>query len=427
MRNHRVRLFAPRTRTARSVLFTVVSSLLLTLMPAIPYAVAEEGKAEPEFIVRAAPDVRVKDHIRPPQGHKPVNPQRHLKPLPSFRNPDSVVAGLTEARGLRTTTRRYFKEEDGSVHTMQAFFEPEHYVGADGRVHEIDNSLVATDGGYRNAANAYSAFFPGVLSHRQAASFDYEGVKLRFYQESAAASRGTVSEDSVLYRNVFPHADVRYIATSYGLVEHVILKDAKAENAYTYRIESQGARLEQQDDGGIAVSTAEGRWVAQIPPGLVTDAASASTTAQFELTAQGDEYTLSVTVDPAWLADVDRAFPVTVDPDVVVVADPSRTLDPCTRPPDPGKNSQGEEITEVDTDHCFYRDNPWVDVHVESQMTASQQFLRAELLKVGTATSGNIGRAYFDYPFLQAEPRADLIYDATFAIQRNCQELWNGT
>ena len=229
-----------------------------------------------------------------------------------------------EAVERRTERSRTFLNDDGTFETE--FYDiPVHFQPAQGRWQPIDNTLVAAaDPAHaaRNKANRFSALLPAALEATPLRVADGD----RFVEFSLQGAKGgpTLRENTATYVEALPGTTVSYTVTNEGLKEELVLSGPQAASAYDFTVRlSPGLALQETVDGGIAVVDGEGGAWANLRPPFVHDASWPSSEAGFSTEAvslkvhsTGAQAVVRLAVDPGWLSDPARVWPVTVDPTV---------------------------------------------------------------------------------------------------------------
>ncbi len=101
--------------------------------------------------------------------------------------------------------------------------------------------------------------------------------------------------------------------------ETLTLADASVRSSFTYRLGMSADVSAIAEGNSVLVLGGDGKPVFTITPPFATDAAGRSTSSvAMDLWSDEDGDLITVSVDPAWLADPERAWPVVVDPDVAV-------------------------------------------------------------------------------------------------------------
>lgn len=216
-------------------------------------------------------------------------------------------------------------ESDGS-YSVEITGAPTHFLGQDGRWHDIDNTLIESSGtrfDAQNAANSYTAKVP----------LDASTDPVRFAIPAGhidMAMRGldgppVTAGDEAIYGDVAKASSVTYAATSTGLKEKIDLQVApSAPTSYTYDLSMSAGLTPELVDGSIVIKSA-GEVVAIIPAGVMYDSAvepHESDEINYALTPDDNGWTFTVTPSLDWLQDPSLTYPVTIDP-TVMNANPS--------------------------------------------------------------------------------------------------------
>jgi RHS repeat-associated protein len=140
---------------------------------------------------------------------------------------------------------------------------------------------------------------------------------------SASGSGGSaVHANSAIYRNVFPHTDLRLSAIASGLDEALILHSPNAPSTWTFPLTLTGLTPRIAKNGGIDLINSAGATAAEIPPAYMYDSSFArrsgnhatSTAVTYHLTTAGGKPAITMSASKSWLDDPHRVYPVTVDP-----------------------------------------------------------------------------------------------------------------
>lgn len=229
---------------------------------------------------------------------------------------------LVEIDGLRTATSRTFERPDGT-RVAKLYAGTVNFRDSRGRWTPVDNDLVPTAGGFRNAANAYTLELPDSLAaepvrvEEGAASvgFTLEGVE--------ASARPEVNGGIAEYPDALPGVDVRYVAEPDAVKEELVLEDAAAPTTYRYALNlSPGLEARENAAGGISLVDSTGAVKLSFEPAFMYDSSGLpegySDDVSLELTRDSGIQTMMMKLDEAWLADDARVWPVTVDPTLTV-------------------------------------------------------------------------------------------------------------
>lgn len=246
--------------------------------------------------------------------------------------------GTAEIVGLRDATSKTH-DLGGGKREWVGYSEPVHYKDKNGAYQEIDNSLVAenaridgVDYAFRNGANLYSVWFASksveaglvrIESQGKSVSFGPEGTRASDATKTADASSRMLTEmtygQSLLtYPEAFPGVDLLYEPKSLGVKEYLVLKGPEVQNDFTFNLSSSGLTA-KETSGRISFLDDQGEEVFWVGNLFAVDNAGVSTDAvTCSLVQDGGRYQLKVTVDKAYLSAAERAYPVVVDPTVII-------------------------------------------------------------------------------------------------------------
>ncbi|MBU7005610.1 DNRLRE domain-containing protein [Phosphitispora fastidiosa] len=266
------------------------------------------------------------------------------------RNPAVLEAkSRNEVREKRTEYSKTFKISDSEYRT-EVYQEPVHYRDENNGLADIDNTLVESpEKGYafENRANSLKVRFSEnswVKSREKAGETVREtsGTASRemFWgkpgeqklgeiqqKEHAIAWRLLGSKESparavqntLIYRGITDHTDLRYIIDGKTLKEEIILNDPEAPSEFKFALDIRHLDYSMRDDGSIDFTdpgTGDVIWNMPTPymydaRGERSQAVTAEISRKYGLFG---ETVLTVTADPEWLTAPDRAYPVVIDP-----------------------------------------------------------------------------------------------------------------
>ncbi|WP_206067675.1 LamG-like jellyroll fold domain-containing protein [Nonomuraea composti] len=223
---------------------------------------------------------------------------------------------------------RTFANADGTEST-EVSARPVNYRRPDGTWAPIDTRLVgvgrrggdgAPDGGWRNAADAVDIRLAPRADARPLVRVGLDDAHQVGYgvDDGAAVPGRATGKRAVTYEGVWPDTDLKIEAGPGGVKETIVLRSAAAPRTFVFPLSLRGltARITA---GQVEFVDEAGQVRAGVPAGFMTDAAATpavSTAVAYSLVEAGGGPALRVSVDPAWLADPGRRFPVLVDPSV---------------------------------------------------------------------------------------------------------------
>jgi hypothetical protein len=238
------------------------------------------------------------------------DPGASVSPSPAFAAP--VTAG--EVPALRTESSRTYRKADGS-YQAQVSAGPVNYRDASGDWKPIDTDFVADgDGGLKTTEAAAKVSLPESLDDPAKVTAGSRWVSF----EMAGADGDvvpTADGSTATYKDVLDGVDADYDAQPTGVKETLTLAVASAPASYRYALDaSSGLRPRLLGNGTVVFRDAGGVTRFWLPAPTVQEAgADSPTTDHVAYRLSEDRQTLTVAVDPDWLADA--AFPVQVELD----------------------------------------------------------------------------------------------------------------
>ncbi|MBY8876850.1 LamG-like jellyroll fold domain-containing protein [Actinacidiphila acidipaludis] len=268
-----------------------------------------------------------------PPGHAPGELDAYHPYAKSVKaGRSSVVGGWSAKTSKRDAahsgrTVTVYDNADGS-HTRQVSLDAVNYQDAHGDWQPIDTRLSrGADGSLHERANSLGVVFAQrAADPRLGVLTTGSGQSVGYALGGAAPVAGTLAADgaAVTYPGVLPGTDLVAAASPTGVKEAVVLHSAQAGNTWTFPLSLKGLTPSLARDGSIELRDAAGRIAARIPRAYAYDSrvdrrsGDPTTTYAVHYALVDDHGTtaLKVTLDPSWLHDPARVFPVTVDPTI---------------------------------------------------------------------------------------------------------------
>jgi RHS repeat-associated protein len=248
------------------------------------------------------------------------------------------VESRQELAGLRTATSKTFRNADGTF-TTAVYGEPVHYRDARRGWREIQSGLIATDEpGYawRTASSRFAAFF-GDDAQGDLLRLDLAGNTYRLELEGA---RGGLLEKSggasLSYRGALSGADLEYELHAGEIKETIRLNSPASPRSFRFWLRPPAATQvipERRIDGGWDFLVGDqGAPAFTLAAPFALDSSPRQQRGKVAMTVRrvGGRFAIDVSVDRRWLTQAGRAYPVLVDPTIVV----QRSLDPGTEETD---------------------------------------------------------------------------------------------
>lgn len=279
--------------------------------------------------------------------------------------------GPREIPSLRTRTSDTYVGSNGVYTVHQSVAESINYQDATGAWQPISNTLIparsdlaAAGFAYQNTANAYTVAFAATSGGTALERIAYHGATLDIAPVSARTPTTTASATATLtgsaaptrtapgtaavtgsalqaqtpitgsapqvvtarvasnvitYPGVFPATDMQYVVRNGEVKEALFLHDASAPTAFTFALHTNGLRpMSVARGAGLRFMDAAGQAAFTLAPLVATDAHGATTPVSLTFSPVAGAVQIQIVIPPAWLADPARAWPVTLDPTVVL-------------------------------------------------------------------------------------------------------------
>lgn len=160
-----------------------------------------------------------------------------------------------------------------------------------------------------------------------------EAVQDTNYKEYLTISNLT---SGVKYENAYLNTDVEYIVSPLGIKENIIIKSAQESYSYTYHIAANGLTLVLNEDKSVTAFDAQDKPVYTVETPYMFDSnGNESYDVAVTLTASGDGYDLIYVPNIQWMNNSERAFPVTLDPSIIVEMKKTNIFDTYVTSSDP--------------------------------------------------------------------------------------------
>ena len=217
------------------------------------------------------------------------------------------------------------------------------YVDESGKTKQIDNNLIARDMDtkeqttilskeqalddtirveYTNAANNVETILPANITEDEGIEIRYDGKVLEIFPEEGTYGKAIVEDNAILYNHVHDGIDVQYTIGNTGIKEDIILRKEVEKESFTYYFSADkyNAKLEDNQVFVYEKGNDEVAFVLSAP--LMEDAnLQTSTNIEISLEKKQGNYHLTITPDASWLRDVQRAYPIKIDPTITVPTD----------------------------------------------------------------------------------------------------------
>lgn len=231
----------------------------------------------------------------------------------------SSASDSAAVRGALVDVGQYYKtylDENGKYTTVITGI-PNYFKDKNDEIVSYDNTLIKENHLFSNdVITNKSSDIDISLSEKFSAegiTFEQNGVKITLIPTDGDFTSFSVVDNAIRYNNVYDGVDVQYSVGELGVNEFIILNKHIERNSFSYRIESYNNAIELVD--GILLVHPEGsdEIAFTVSAPFMSDSAG-EISQSVSLSLDGDIVT--VTADADWLSDLNRAYPVIIDPDI---------------------------------------------------------------------------------------------------------------
>ncbi|MBS5843862.1 MAG: DNRLRE domain-containing protein, partial [Clostridiales bacterium] len=252
---------------------------------------------------------------------------------------------VNEIPELRGENRKVYRMSNGDEQAV-FFSEPMHVYDEESETFvEVDNTLTeeADKRHFRNGKNRFVARFSREEENDELFSIEEGMCKITVSAKKNNKERGhgivpilhkqsaeiQNVADGLVFDDVISGADMEYHVTGSGVKENIIVKEKADVYRYPFALKCENviATFNEDEQCVVFKSVETEEEVFMIPAPFMSDANGIVSTGVFyevKDAANGD-LQLTVIADSEWMNAEDRAFPVTIDPQIVVKGSSSMT------------------------------------------------------------------------------------------------------
>ena len=161
-----------------------------------------------------------------------------------------------------------------------------------------------------------------LVTSTAAARMENPGAKMRTFSKLAEKDKIQPQKirSSVAFDNVMDGVSLLYQNYGYNVKESIIIEKPQEQYAYSFVLNLQGLTPTLEADGSVLLRGADGEPVYEIPAPYLADADGATSLedAAYKLERVLGGYLLTVEADPEWMNAPERAYPVTLDPTILL-------------------------------------------------------------------------------------------------------------
>ena len=161
-----------------------------------------------------------------------------------------------------------------------------------------------------------------LVTSTAAARMENPGAKMRTFSKLAEKDKIQPQKirSSVAFDNVMDGVSLLYQNYGYNVKESIIIEKPQEQYAYSFVLNLQSLTPTLEADGSVLLRGADGEPVYEIPAPYLADADGATSLedAAYKLERVSGGYLLTVEADPEWMNAPERAYPVTLDPTILL-------------------------------------------------------------------------------------------------------------
>ncbi len=161
-----------------------------------------------------------------------------------------------------------------------------------------------------------------LVTSTAAARMENPGAKMRTFSKLAEKDKIQPQKirSSVAFDNVMDGVSLLYQNYGYNVKESIIIDKQQEQYAYSFVLNLQGLTPTLEADGSVLLRGTDGEPVYEIPAPYLADADGATSLedAVYKLERISGGYLLTVEADPEWMNAPERAYPVTLDPTILL-------------------------------------------------------------------------------------------------------------
>ena len=219
----------------------------------------------------------------------------------------NLTPNRTERTHLRHANSKHFLLDNGQSQ-VEIYLQPIHYLDDAGVWQDIESTLKAS-GDHVRCVNRRAPVRLSRYADGSVTIDDRHGRSISYRPVGPAHVKGSHAKHVLTHVDAWPDTDLQWITSTSGLVKLLTLKSAESPDSYLFTVATEGLTLTQDADGIIRARSGE-EVVFILTRPWCHDAAGVDGPVSYSL----EDGAIRVSVDPAWLGEESRAWPVEVDP-----------------------------------------------------------------------------------------------------------------
>lgn len=238
---------------------------------------------------------------------------------------------VEEIKELRTENETVYRRNDRTFRKIITL-SPTRYRDEKGELKDIKNTLTDNGNEITNSENSFKVKFNKDAHNGKI--FDLQKGKniLTLTSVGSTKARGHVcgcscelcaEKDNTVSAALDDGTEIQYVTLNDRIKENIIVKERQESYEYNFAMNIGNLTVEEGEDNNLLLKDAEtGKTEFTIPAPFMYDANNKySDKVSYEIDVNGEVLLIKVVADAEFINAEDRAFPVTIDPQVVVTID----------------------------------------------------------------------------------------------------------
>lgn len=251
---------------------------------------------------------------------------------------------VEEVKEKRDENKKVYLREDGT-YTAVITKTPVHYE-KDGEWVDIVNSLKTKGDVLTNTAGNFNVEFPKEISEENEIEIENGKESITFSIVETEKSNGKVKNNKkqkqdknkasdeeifnndisrtvseIEYEDVLKNTNLEYVVTPNGVKENIIVENKESlKKSYSFNITKGKLKAELDKSNNLYFKNSKGEVVFTIPAPVMTDS-NGAVSYNIDVKVKNlkkETITLTYTPDKKWLNDKTRAYPVAIDPVIII-------------------------------------------------------------------------------------------------------------
>lgn len=255
----------------------------------------------------------------PPQEKTYAEPNQKQEPV------EKDVDELKELTSLRTEKSKTYLDNKSREYVLEEYTEPIHYKNNE-KWQEINNNIVESDPeeddpdlALQNKANKYKVKFAKKSKENKTIRIKWKDKQINYGLVGANKVKGEFSKNKATYKEVFKNTDLVFYADNVAVKEDLVLHSKPEEDTYTYEFKLKNVEAKLSEKGDILFEDKDGKTFFTLTKPFMYDAKeNVSHEIDVNLRKEKGKTFVDVKADQEWLSDPSRAYPVIIDPSVII-------------------------------------------------------------------------------------------------------------